>query len=133
MATKFYTTYNNRPPLSGEKISQVSLVERVGFVSAEERIAALFLAGKNLELYRASQYDYDVSENVDIDSAEFDLTRQKSFDFAEAFTQLQFLKYKTALVRRKKDEKETDKKGSEAATPVVDSKLPADQSSDVSS
>lgn len=102
METKFYTCYANRPVEPGEKLSQVCLVEKVGFVSMEERIQSLFTAGRNLDLYRASQYDYQFDDKIDLDSNDLDITRNKSFDFAEAYSHYQALKNRIALVRQKK-------------------------------
>ena len=105
---EFKTQWNSIPD-PGEKLSQVNITERVGYVSTEDRIKSLIRSGQQLQLYRASQFSYDF--DVDIDDQEIDPTSSKSFDFAEAFAHLQLLNSK-ALTRKKKEvknEKEVEK------------------------
>lgn len=103
--TQFSTNYARRPiknrDWKGENLSKVNVVERLGYVSVKDRIAQLVKSGRQLQLYRASQFDFNFEDGVSLDDLEIDPTRHKSFDFAEAYNMLQQLNTKATLRKEK--------------------------------
>lgn len=78
---KFITpyTYKSSP---GETNSGEILVEKAGYVSAEQRIIAIMLAGRRLIESRGVQYDY--APDDDLDDDRYDITREPGYDVADA-------------------------------------------------
>ena len=74
-----YEDFKRTPEVNSGEI----LVERVGYISARDRIENLLLAGHRLENYRKEQYDFDSVENID--ESFTDPTRNKNYDMADAF------------------------------------------------
>lgn len=82
----FTTPYQeNRFKTPPEVNSGETLVETVGYMSAQKRIESMILAGQRLVDYRKSQFDFPDGE---IDEDFTDPTRIANFDLADA-TQLQ--------------------------------------------
>lgn len=78
---KFYTNYD-RPKSKPEEMDPISKTDKVGYVSAKERIETIMLAGQKLVDYRNGLYDYPDGVEMD-DSVQVDPTR-KGLDLAEA-------------------------------------------------
>ena len=74
-----YEDFKRSPEVNSGEI----LVERVGYISARDRIENLLLAGHRLESYCKEQYDFDSVENID--ESFTDPTRNKNYDMADAF------------------------------------------------
>lgn len=83
---KIYSKYENT--LEGKKRGEVPnpetpyYVDCVGFISMEQQIKGLINAGINLENYRRSQYDYQISNSeadIDIDSVDVSVENQPDF------------------------------------------------------
>ena len=104
---KFKTQYEEflRSP---EVNSGEILVERVGYISARDRIENLLLAGHRLENYRKDQYDFDSVDNID--ESFTDPTRNKSYDMADAFQDTIALnaKFKNKIAETKVETKEEE-------------------------
>jgi len=78
---KFFDTYENPPPCVGQVMDDEILVERAGYVSAEQRITSLIEAGQRLITARAEQYDSNTGDEMD----DFDIrTRKTTYDLADA-------------------------------------------------
>lgn len=77
---KFMTKYE-RPDIKGEFNSGESLVETAGYIPAERQIMQLIDAGKRLDSYNKSQYDF---VSIDDDDGSVDPTRRLDYDMAEA-------------------------------------------------
>ena len=121
--TPFHTSYGpRRPTTNQEELSSVSLVERVGYISANERINQLRLSGEKLVLARAAQFDFDVELTEEMENGfSVNPTTRYNFDFAEAFALREQLKYNFTVRRQKKDE-QSDKDSNNSDT-IVDSSL----------
>ena len=83
-------------------------VERVGYISARDRIENLLLAGHRLENYRKEQYDFNSVD--EIDETFTDPTRNKSYDMADAFQDTLALnaKFKNKSAETKVEAKEKE-------------------------
>lgn len=81
MDMQFRTPYN-RFPLEGEINSGEILVEVAGYVSAQQRIEAIMLAGQRLVESRREMYDYDTDDDLEDDR--YPVTRDPGFDLADA-------------------------------------------------
>ena len=79
---KFKTQYEDFKRFPEVNSGEI-LVERVGYISARDRIENLLLAGHRLENYRKEQYDFNSVD--EIDETFTDPTRNKSYDMADAF------------------------------------------------
>lgn len=121
--TQFYTNYARRPQFkrdwSAEKISKVNVVERLGYVSVKDRINQLIRSGRQLQLYRASQFDFNFEDGATLDDLNIDPTRHKNFDFAEAYMMLQQLNSRATL--RKSVDKTTQNVTTDTVTKSDDS------------
>ena len=73
------TNYKSSPP---QRFSQISKTQKKGYITAQQRIEQIMLAGKNLREYRENQYDFKTES--DIDFSLNDPTRSKNFDLADA-------------------------------------------------
>lgn len=78
---QFRTPYNAGEP-TGEINSGEIIIETAGYVSAEDRITSLLLAGKRLEESRKAMYDYMPDDDLNEDR--YDPTRDKDFDIVDA-------------------------------------------------
>lgn len=59
------------------------LIEKAGYIPAQQRIENLILAGQRLSDFRKEQFDFH--EQKDIDENFYDSTRNKNYDLADAF------------------------------------------------
>lgn len=111
---KFKTPYNGLYPKKLEVNSGEKKVETAGYLSAEQRITNLMLAGQRLVESRAQMYDFD----GEVDEDFYDPTREKNFDMAEASMMKNDLeaRYKMASKAKKKAQEEP-KKGGEGEIP----------------
>lgn len=73
------TNHKSSPP---QRFSQISKTQKKGYITAQQRIEQIMLAGKNLQEYRENQYDFKTES--DIDFSLNDPTRSKNFDLADA-------------------------------------------------
>lgn len=81
---EFKTHYNaSKFPKSPELNSGEILVETAGYITAEQRITNLMLAGQRLVEHRKSAYDFEAGKEIDEDF--YDPTRRKNYDMADAF------------------------------------------------
>ena len=78
----FFTPYK-RPNQYLESNNQETVVDRVGYMSAQKRIENMILAGQRLKDFRAEQFDFSSENEIDFDAS--DPTRRKNFDMADAF------------------------------------------------
>ena len=69
-------------PFEGEINSGEILVETAGYVSAQQRIESIMLAGQRLVESRREMYDYDTEDDLDEDR--YPVTRDPGFDLADA-------------------------------------------------
>ena len=78
---RFNTQYDRikQPP---ESNSGITLVERAGYIPAQQRIENLMLAGQRLVQARKELYDFPDGK---IDHNFSDPTRSKNYDLADAF------------------------------------------------
>jgi len=76
----FQTQYTHKSQ-APEKNSGKRLIEKAGYVSAQQRITNLMLAGKRLAESRDQQYDF--TGKIDEDFT--DPTRNRGLDMGEAF------------------------------------------------
>jgi len=99
-----YEEFKRTPEINSGEI----LVEKVGYISAKDRIENLLLAGHRLENYRKEQYDFDSVDNID--ESFTDPTRNKSYDMADAFQDTIALnaKFKNKSAETKVEEKEKE-------------------------
>lgn len=101
-----YEEFKRSPEINSGEI----LVERVGYISARDRIENLLLAGHRLENFRKEQYDF---ESVDkIDETFTDPTRNKNYDMADAFQDTLAL---NAKFKNKSAETKVEEKGKEVS------------------
>ena len=84
----FQTHYNHARSAPEENHGPV-LVERAGYIPAQQRIENLIFAGQRLINYRKEQFDFPGNE---IDESAYDPTRSKNFDLSDAFILSQQLK-----------------------------------------
>ena len=129
----FHTSYGPRRPVQiPERLSQVSLVERVGYISVNERIRQMRLAGEKLMLSRAEQFDFDVELTEDMENGfSVNPTTRYNFDFAEAFALREQLKYNFTVRRKKKDEVKTSPTDSADPDPAKSDSTPVDPVGDI--
>lgn len=76
----FFYSRAVRPEITFEKLSQKSEVETAGYMTAQQRIENMMLAGRKLVQYRREQFDFPDGQ---IDESFTDPTRSKNFDFAD--------------------------------------------------
>lgn len=93
-----------------ENNSGKRLVEKQGYISAQQRIENLMLAGRRLDFARKEQYDFP---DGNIDENAFDPTRRRDYDLADA-TQDSF-RLETALKAR-----QTAQEAQKAASKALD-------------
>lgn len=76
-----FSTPYNRPKSIGQVFTGKSMTEKVGYVPANQLIESMILAGRRLNEYRASQYDFPDGK---VDDNFTDPTRVQGFDLADA-------------------------------------------------
>lgn len=98
---KFNTQYDYVRP-HGEFNSGEVIVDPTGYLPPEYRIKKLFNAGKLLDLIRdiESKNLYDAEIGVDPDEIPIDPTRHPSFDFGDAYRQLEALSARVSAQRK---------------------------------
>lgn len=70
-----------------EKVDSKSETEQAGYISPQNQIENMILAGRRLDEYRKEQYDFNSEEEIDEEL--YDPTRSGNFDLADA-SQAQF-------------------------------------------
>lgn len=83
---EFQTHYTRTIRSAPERNSGQTIVERAGYISAQERIENMILAGQRLVDYRRARHDF--AEGEQLDESFTDPTRARNFDLADA-TQMQ--------------------------------------------
>lgn len=78
---KFNTKFNRIDKSIPEIFDQKTKVSCVGYIPRHKLIKAFIAAGKRLDTIRGK---YDIYDNKDIDDVDVDVTREKSFDLAQA-------------------------------------------------
>ena len=68
-----------------EKIDSSSITEQSGYIPPERQIQDMMNAGRRLQEYRMSQYDFASPDDIDEDA--YDPTRTGNFDMADASQQ----------------------------------------------
>ena len=76
-----FSTPYSRPKSQGEVFTGKSMTEKAGYVPANQLIESMILAGRRLNEYRASQYDFPDGK---VDDNFTDPTRVQGFDLADA-------------------------------------------------
>lgn len=93
--TKFF-----RPEPSVEQSDPIDNVERSGFVSVEKQIENMINAGLRLQLSRSSEFDYDVSDDLQPVGA-----RGSELDQFDVINELTKIKPKTNVKNSSKEVK----------------------------
>lgn len=112
--------------IDGEKNSQETFVEIGGYRTVKQMIEEFVVSGKRLEEARADQYDYD--DDVDVDDAEFDPTREKGFDLADASNIVSELAEAALSSQGSKSEKQANEKNE--SEPAVSDEKPEEEKAD---
>lgn len=81
MNVQIYTQFK-RPVKKFEKLSNKSVVEKEGYLSAKVRVENLINAGRQLSEFRKEQYDFPDGK---VDENYVDNTRSGNYDMADAF------------------------------------------------
>lgn len=104
---KFRTPYNHKNfPKSYEKLSDVSLTERAGYIPPKIRIEQMLLAGLRLQQSRLEQFDFE----GDVDETFIDPTRSKGYDITDAQKHLESIKPKKVEKKPSDDGKQAAEK-----------------------
>lgn len=77
-----FNTPFNRQKYIPERNSGVKIVETAGYISSQQRIENMILAGQRLTAFRSEQYDFPDEKSVDDNF--YDPTRNRGLDLAEA-------------------------------------------------
>lgn len=78
---KFSTKWERPVPKPEENLGE-SLVESAGYISAQQQIENMMLAGETLNKYRLENYDF--TAQMEDDDSYIDPTRSPNFDMADA-------------------------------------------------
>lgn len=78
-ATQFKKNVKNLDAAGGEVLVQLQ-----GYISAEQRINNLMDAGRRLIESRGSQFDWDDVDDPSNEEFNFDVTRRRNYDLADA-------------------------------------------------
>lgn len=92
-----FQSISNRQKSIPQAFNQISKTQKIGYISAQQRIESIMRAGYQLKEYRQEQYDFKSLDTID--ESLNDPTRSKGFDLADA-TQLSL-----ASMRRSEEQK----------------------------
>lgn len=111
-----YKTKLTAQPTEGQKFTQQSKVDEIGYVSTEDRIKNILMSGRQLELARANQFDFkNLREAIE---SEIPFDRRQNLDLADVTEEQRNLSEK--MQERREEEIRAKEALQEATEPHTD-------------